>query len=86
MPVWLALFSRVASALLAVAAVAIPSSFVLSALDIEPATLVVAAEIEMAGVAPPDETIGAVPVTLVTGAVPLLAAVSLPAASTVNDP
>jgi hypothetical protein len=58
----------------------------LSLADIEPAVLVVAAEIEMAGVAPPLLLIGAEPVTLVTGAVPLLAAVSLPAASTVNDP
>ena len=41
-------------------------SFVLSAALILPAALVVAAEIEMAGALPPDETIGAVPVTPVT--------------------
>ena len=36
-----------------------------------PAALVVAAEIEMAGVLPPDETIGAVPVTPVTVPLPV---------------
>ena len=51
---------------LAVAPVAIPSNFVLSAADIEPAALVVAALILIAGVAPPVDTIGSVPVTLVT--------------------
>ena len=44
----------------------IASSLVLSAALILPAVLVVAAEIEMAGALPPDETIGAVPVTPVT--------------------
>ena len=48
---------------------AMPSSLVLSALLIEPAAEVVAALILMAGVVPPDETMGAVPVTLVTCAV-----------------
>ena len=53
--------------LLAVAPVATPSSFVLSAPLIEPAALVVAAVIEMAGVVVPVATwIGAVPVVLVT--------------------
>ena len=42
---------------------AIPSSLVLSAALIEPATVVVAAVMLMAGVVPPDDTIGAVPVT-----------------------
>jgi hypothetical protein len=45
-----------------------PSNFVLSAEDIEPAADVVAAEIEIAGDVPPDETIGAVPVTEATAA------------------
>ena len=54
---------------------AIPSNFVLSAALILPAALVVAAEIEMAGAAPPLEMIGAVPVTLVT--VPTAGAVQL---------
>lgn len=48
------------------APVAMPSSLVLSAELIEPAALIVAAEIEIAGAAPPLETIGAVPVTAVT--------------------
>ena len=43
-----------------------PSNLVLSAALILPAALVVAAEIEMTGAFPPDETIGAVPVTPVT--------------------
>ena len=64
-PVWLALASKVASELFEVAAVAIPSSFVLSVADIEPAALVEAAEIEIAGEVPPELTIGAVPVTSV---------------------
>ena len=42
------------------------SSFVLSAEDIEPAALVVAAVMLIAGVLPPLLTIGAVPVTAVT--------------------
>ena len=50
----------------AVAPEAIPSNLSLSAELIEPAVLVVAAEIEIAGAVPPDETIGAVPVTPVT--------------------
>ena len=54
---------------------AMPSSLVLSAALMLPALLVEAAEIEMAGVFPPDETIGAVPVTPVT--VPLAGAVQL---------
>ena len=44
----------------------IASSLVLSAALILPAALVVAAEIEMAGALPPDDTMGAVPVTPVT--------------------
>ena len=47
------------------------SSLVLSAALILPAALVVAAEIEMAGALPPDETIGAVPVTVVTVPLPV---------------
>tara|TARA_R110000782_G_scaffold21820_5_gene58341 strand:- start:5632 stop:6072 length:441 start_codon:yes stop_codon:yes gene_type:complete len=43
-----------------------PSSFVLSAELIDPAALIVEAVIEIAGVAPPLETMGAVPVTAVT--------------------
>ena len=84
-PVWFARANNVASAELAVAPDATPSSLVLSLLDIEPAALVVAALMLIAGVAPPLLLIGAVPLTLVTGAVPLLAAVSRPAASTVTD-
>ena len=62
----------------------IPSNFVLSAELIEPAADVVAAEILIAGVAPPEETIGVVPVTEVTPpAEPDAAAVILPCASTV---
>ena len=38
---------------------------------------------DIAGVVPPLDAIGAVPVTLVTGAVPLDAAVNRPCASTV---
>jgi len=38
----------------------------LSAELIEPAAIVVAADIDIAGVAPPDEAIGVVPVTEVT--------------------
>ena len=45
---------------------AIPSNLVLSAALILPATLAVAAEIEITGAAPPLEAIGAVPVTPVT--------------------
>ena len=48
------------------APVAMPSNFVLSAEDIEPAALTVDAVMEIAGLAPPLETIGAVPVTAVT--------------------
>ena len=44
----------------------IASSLVLSAALILPAALVVAAKIEMAGALPPDDTMGAVPVTPVT--------------------
>jgi hypothetical protein len=40
----------------------------------------------MVGVVPPVEAIGAVAEIEVTGAVPLLAAVSLPFASTVKEP
>ena len=50
----------------AVAFVSTPSSFVLSAELIEPAALVVAAEIPIAGVVPPLEVIGDVPLTSVT--------------------
>jgi hypothetical protein len=51
-----------------VAPLAIESSLLLSAPDIEPAAVVVAALIEMAGVTPPLLAIGAVPVTAVTAA------------------
>ena len=55
--------------------------------DIEPAADCVAAEILIAGVLPPEETIGAVPVTPVTDPPPppepLAADVILPCASTV---
>ncbi len=55
-----------ASALFAVAPVATPSNLVLSAADKLPAAAVVAAVMLIAGVAPPEDTIGAVPETLVT--------------------
>lgn len=45
---------------------AIPSSFALSADDIDPAALVEAAAIEITGVAPPVDAIGAEPVTPMT--------------------
>ena len=48
------------------ALVAMPSNFVLSAALMLPAVLEDAAEIEMTGAVPPDDTIGAVPVTPVT--------------------
>jgi hypothetical protein len=51
---------------LAVAPVATPSNFVLSAALILPAALVVASLMDMAGAVPPELTIGAVPVTPVT--------------------
>ena len=63
----------------AVAPVAIPSNFVLSAELILPAALVVAALIEIAGAVPPDETIGAVPLTAVTVPVAGVAHDKLPA-------
>jgi len=67
-----------------VAEASIPSNFVLSAELIEPAADVVAAEILIAGVDPPDELIGAEPVTEVTPpAEPEAADVILPCASTV---
>ena len=47
------------------------SSFVLSAALMLPGKLVVAAEIEIAGLTPPDETIGAVPITPVTVPLPV---------------
>jgi hypothetical protein len=56
----------------------------LSALLIEPAAEVVAALMEMAGVVPPDETMGAVPVTEVTPLPPV--ADSSPADSKRPDP
>jgi len=63
---------------------------VLSAALIEPAALVVAAEIDIAGVLPPVDEIGVVPVTEVTPPPPpppppdpFAAAVILPCASTV---
>ena len=69
------------------ALLSIPSNFVLSLADIEPAADVVAAEMLIAGVLPPEETIGAVPVTPVTDPPPppepLEADVILPCASTV---
>ena len=46
--------------------VVLVANWVLSAADIEPAALVVAAVILIAGVLPPEETIGAVPVTAVS--------------------
>ena len=63
-------------------------NLVLSLADIEPAADVVAAKRLIAGVAPPDETIGAVPVTKLTPELPLpeeplVAPVILPCASTV---
>jgi hypothetical protein len=68
----------------AVAPVATPSSFVLSAEDMLPAASVVAALIEIAGVVPPELTMGAVPVTDVTPPPePVDAAVKRPCASTV---
>ena len=51
------------------APLAMPSSLVLSALDIDPAAEVVAALMEIAGVVPPEDEIGAMPVTEVTCAV-----------------
>jgi hypothetical protein len=57
---------------------------VIDALVYEPGVTAVFAK-EIAGVAPPDDTIGAVPVTLVTGAVPLEAAVRRPFWSTVIE-
>ena len=53
----------------AVAPVAIPSNLLLSAALIDPAAEVVAAVIEIVGVTPPLETIGAVPETEATGLV-----------------
>ena len=49
----------------------IASSFILSVALILPEALVVAAEIEMAGALPPDDTMGAVPVTPVTVPLPV---------------
>jgi hypothetical protein len=48
------------------------SNFDLSTALILPAALVVAAEIEIAGLFPPDETMGAVPVTAVTVPAPMV--------------
>ena len=55
-----------ATMVLAVLALVAASNLVLSVALMLPAVLVVAAEIEMAGLFPPDETIGAVPETPVT--------------------
>ena len=54
-----------ATIVLAVLTLVAASNLVLSTALMLPATLVVAAEIEIAGVLPPEETIGAVTVTLV---------------------
>ena len=58
---------------MAVAPLAMPASFVKSALLIEPAALPEAGVIEIAGDPPPDETIGAVPVTVDTPPPPAVA-------------
>lgn len=55
---------------------AMPSNFVLSEADIEPAADVVAAVILIAGFVPPLETIGAVPVTDATPVLPVAAIVT----------
>jgi hypothetical protein len=71
-------FTEVTVPVLAVAPVAIPSSLVAYVPVMYPLTPELAAAIEIAGVAPPEDTTGAVPVTEVTGAVPEEAAVNLP--------
>jgi hypothetical protein len=52
---------------------------------VRPSNRLVASEVLIVGVTPPELVIGPVALTDVTGAVPLLAAVSRPAASTVTD-
>ena len=81
-----AVTSPVNAVIPALAPEAIPSSLVLSAADMLPAALSVAALIAIVGVVPPLLVIGAVAPTEVTGDVPLDAAVMRPSEPTVKPP
>ena len=73
-----------ATMVLAVLTLVAASNLVLSVALMLPGAMDVAAEIEMAGVVPPDETMGAVPVTLVTVPFEGVAQLVLPMPSVVN--
>ena len=72
-PVWVARSRSAESVAFAVAAVAMPASFVKSALAMEPAAEPLAGVMPMAGDPPPVDVIGAVPVTAATPAPPAVA-------------